>query len=127
AASDRESAEPLRRSGKPVFLAANKVDSNRREEALDLGELYSTGFDVFPLSAEHGRGVDELRDAVAARLPEAAGEQPAEEDKTIHLAVLGRPNVGKSTLLNLLLGEERFVDSAAPGTTPAPVDAAPAW
>ncbi|TMB24053.1 MAG: ribosome biogenesis GTPase Der [Deltaproteobacteria bacterium] len=126
-ASDRELAQLLRRSGKPVFVAANKVDSNRREEALDLGELYSTGFDVFPLSAEHGRGVDELLDAVAARLPEAAGEQPAEEDKTIHLAVLGRPNVGKSTLLNRLLGEERFVASASPGTTRDAVDEELVW
>ena len=126
-ASDRELAQLLRRSGKPVFVAANKVDSNRREEALDLGELYSTGFDVFPLSAEHGRGVDELLDAVAARLPAAAGDQPAEEDETIHLAVLGRPNVGKSTLLNRLLGEERFVASASPGTTRDAVDEELVW
>src|SRR4029077_2447079 len=82
AGPDRELAQLLRRGGKPVFLAANKVASNQREEELDLGELYSTGFDVFPLSAEHGRGVNELLDAVAARLPEAGGEQAGEEDAT---------------------------------------------
>src|SRR5207248_10814085 len=60
AAPDRELAQLLRRGGKPVFLAANKVDSNRREESLDLGELHGMGFDVFPLSAEHGRGVGDL-------------------------------------------------------------------
>jgi GTP-binding protein len=109
-----------------VLVAANKVDSNRREEALDLGELHRTGFDVFPLSAEHGRGVDELMDAVAGKLPET----PAEEEQAqapIHLAVLGRPNVGKSTLLNRLLGEERFVASAMPGTTRDAVDEELTW
>src|SRR4051812_875880 len=120
--ADRELAQLLRRGGKPVFLAANKVDSNRRAEALDLGELHRTGFEVFPLSAEHGRGVDELMDAVAAKLPETPGAGAGEDDRTIHLAVLGRPNVGKSTLLNRLIGEERFVASAMPGTTRDAVD-----
>jgi GTPase len=126
AAPDRELAQLLRRGGKPVFLAANKVDSNRRQEGLDLGELHSTGFDVFPLSAEHGRGVDELMDAVAEKLPEAEGPQE-EDDNTIHLAVLGRPNVGKSTLLNRLLGQERFVAAAMPGTTRDAVDEELVW
>jgi len=122
AGADRELAQLLRRGGKPVFLAANKVDSNRREAGLDLGELHATGFDVFPLSAEHGRGVDELMDAVAATLPETPEAESGQDDRTIHLAVLGRPNVGKSTLLNRLLGEERFVASASPGTTRDAVD-----
>ena len=122
AGADRELAQLLRRGGKPVFLAANKVDSNRREAGLDLGELHATGFDVFPLSAEHGRGVDELMDAVAATLPETPEAESGQDDRTIHLAVLGRPNVGKSTLLNRLLGEERFVASAKPGTTRDAVD-----
>src|SRR5919199_130882 len=99
-AADRELAQLLRRGGKPVFLAANKVDSTRRQEGLDLGELHATGFDVFPLSAEHGRGVDELLDAVAAKLPEAPAARADDEAKTVRLAVVGRPNVGKSTLLN---------------------------
>jgi GTPase len=127
AGPDRELTQLLRRGGKPVFLAANKVDSNRREEALDLGELHGTGFDVFPVSAEHGRGVDELLDAVAAKLPEAPGAEAQEEHKPIHLAVLGRPNVGKSTLLNRLLGEERFVASAMPGTTRDAVNEQLVW
>jgi GTPase len=127
AGPDRELTQLLRRGGKPVFLAANKVDSNRREEALDLGELHGTGFDVFPVSAEHGRGVDELLDAVAAKLPEAPGAEAQEDHKPIHLAVLGRPNVGKSTLLNRLLGEERFVASAMPGTTRDAVNEQLVW
>jgi GTP-binding protein len=125
--ADRELAQLLRRGGKPVFLAANKVDSNKRQGALDLGELHATGFDVFPLSAEHGRGVDELLDAVAAALPEAPVAAADEGEATIHLAVLGRPNVGKSTLLNRLLGEERFVASAMPGTTRDAVDEELIW
>jgi len=123
-AADHELAQLLRRGGKPVFVAANKVDSNKREADLDLGELHAAGFDVFPVSAEHGRGVDELMDAIAQRLPE--GLAP-EEEKKIHLAVLGRPNVGKSTLLNRLLGEERFVASAMPGTTRDAVDEELNW
>src|SRR5207248_2398061 len=121
AGAEHELAQLLRRGGKPVLLAANKVDSNRRESDLDLGELHKAGFDVFPVSAEHGRGVDELMDAIVERLPEA-GDETEPEDQPIHLAVLGRPNVGKSTLLNRLLGEERFVASALPGTTRDAVD-----
>ena len=126
AGAENELAQLLRRGGKPVLLAANKVDSNKREAALDLGELHRTGFDVFPLSAEHGRGVDELMDAIVANLPEAAAEEEPEQ-QPIHLAVLGRPNVGKSTLLNRLLGEERFVASAMPGTTRDAVDQELTW
>lgn len=125
--ADRELAQFLRRGGKPVFLAANKVDSNKREAALDLGELHAEGFDVFPVSAEHGRGVDELMDAMVAKLPQAPEAEAKEGDATIHLAVLGRPNVGKSTLLNRLLGEERFVASAMPGTTRDAVDEELVW
>src|SRR5918912_2505480 len=68
-AADRELAELLRKGGKPVMLAANKIDSERRERDLDVGELHSFGFDVFPVSAEHGRGVAELLDAAVANLP----------------------------------------------------------
>ena len=127
AGAEHELAQILRRGGKPVLLAANKVDSNKREGALDLGELYGTGFDVFPLSAEHGRGVDELMDAIVDRLPAAPDEDEAPEQQPIHLAVLGRPNVGKSTLLNRLIGEERFVASAMPGTTRDAVDQELTW
>ena len=123
--AEQELAQLLRRGGKPVFLAANKVDSNKREAHLDLGELHAAGFDVFPVSAEHGRGVDELLDAVAETLP--ARDDAVEDPARIHLAVVGRPNVGKSTLLNRLLGEERFVASAMPGTTRDAVDEELTW
>ncbi len=126
AGADRELAQILRRGGKPVLLAANKVDSNEREADLDLGDLHALGFDVFPLSAEHGRGVGELLDAAATHLPETPAPE-AESKEDIHLAVLGRPNVGKSTLLNRLLGEERFVASAMPGTTRDAVDEELRW
>src|SRR4051794_11935393 len=124
--ADRDLARILRKGGKPVLLAANKVDSSKRESGLDLGELHSLGFDVFPVSAEHGRGVSDLLDAAMAKLPEAPeGTDSAEEEaerEPIRLAVVGRPNVGKSTLLNRLIGEERFVASAMPGTTRDAVD-----
>jgi GTP-binding protein len=128
ASSDRDLAHILRKGGKPVLLAANKVDSDRREKGLDLGELHSLGFDVFPLSAEHGRGVSDLLDAALARLPGAPALEPEEPEEDsrpkgpLKLAVVGRPNVGKSTLLNRLIGEERFVASALPGTTRDAVD-----
>jgi GTP-binding protein len=120
--SDRDLAGILRKGGKPVLLAANKVDSDRREKNLDLGELHSLGFEVFPLSAEHGRGVSELLDAAVAFLPAADADEEKVPAGPIRLAVVGRPNVGKSTLLNRLIGEERFVASAMPGTTRDAVD-----
>src|SRR5205823_6693587 len=85
AAADRELAALLRKGGKPVLLAANKIDSARRAEAMDLGELHALGFEVFPLSAEHGRGVAELLDATVAKMPPRAAEEeepPAEERET---------------------------------------------
>ena len=224
-AADSEVLQLLRRGGKPVFIAANKMDSWQREQEADLAELYATGMDVFPISAEHNRGVGELLDAVLPHLKDAgfaeekvqgrkarreeeaawreaasaralalagetagsgeageageagevdaagaasfaeagevkdaaalegadeAGDDERDEDEdesdadsggpsegpgdeapgelegpaddTVRLAVLGRPNVGKSTLLNKLLGAERFVASALPGTTRDAVD-----
>jgi GTPase len=133
---DRSIAELLRRSGKPLFVAANKVDSTRTEEDVPLAEFYSLGFgEVFTVSAEHGRGVNELLDAVVTGLglapaeprPEEAEEpQPVLEDAQprgeIRLAIVGRPNVGKSTFVNALLGVERFVVSEVPGTTRDAID-----
>src|SRR6266542_2645259 len=133
---DRAVAELLRRAGKPLFVAVNKVDSPRTEEEIALAEFHALGFgEVHPLSAEHGRGVGELLEAILVRLalpraPPAPEEKPEPEEVTeeerprgdVRLAVVGRPNVGKSTFVNALLGEERFVVSEVPGTTRDAID-----
>jgi GTP-binding protein len=133
---DRSVADLLRRAGKPLFVAVNKVDSARTEEEVELAEFYRLGFgEVHAISAEHGRGVSDLVDAVVEKLglqpaapaPEEA-EEPQEVDEAerpqgdIRLAIVGRPNVGKSTFVNALLGEERFVVSDVPGTTRDSID-----
>ncbi|TMB28423.1 MAG: GTP-binding protein, partial [Deltaproteobacteria bacterium] len=94
--ADQELARILRKGGKPVLLAANKVDSDRREKNLDLGELHALGFDVFPVSAEHGRGVSDLLDAAVTHLPEPpeGSEEEQGQKGPVRLAVVGRPNVG---------------------------------
>jgi GTP-binding protein len=139
---DRAVADLLRRSRKPFFVAVNKVDTSKTEGEIPLAEFYELGFgEVFPVSAEHGRGTDELLEAIVAAL----GIQPAppppefepfaeEEDEPeevsedqrptgdIRIAIVGRPNVGKSTFVNSLLGKERFVVSDIPGTTRDAID-----
>ncbi|HXF97218.1 MAG TPA: ribosome biogenesis GTPase Der [Gaiellaceae bacterium] len=116
---DEELAELLRRSRRPVLLVANKVDDPRRDpEAL---EFHRLGFgDPFPVSALHGHGTGDLLDEVVARLP-GRGERPVGEE-AIRVAILGRPNVGKSSLLNALLGQERVIVSEVPGTTRDAID-----
>jgi GTP-binding protein len=121
--SDRDLALMLKRLGKPVTLAVNKADTHTRE---DLAHgFYELGVaDVFPVSAEHGIGVDALLDHVTAAFPRGDGEAepvPAEET-TIKIAIIGRPNVGKSTLLNSLTGLERSIVSPIAGTTRDAVD-----
>ncbi len=117
---DRDIAARLRRSGRPVVVAANKADDPRRRYLLD--ELAEVGFPSFvAISAQHGLGVDELLEAVLAILP-APEEEPPGEEAVARLAIMGRPNVGKSSLLNRLLGDERAVVSERPGTTRDPVD-----
>ncbi len=119
--SDRDLAQMLRRLGKPVSLAVNKIDSKAREGLAH--EFYELGIlNLFPVSAEHGIGVDALLEHVTASFPEdeAGATQAAEE--TIKVAIIGRPNVGKSTLLNALIGEERAIVSPLPGTTRDAVD-----
>jgi GTP-binding protein len=117
---DQEVARLLRRVAKPVVVAVNKVDAKGREAAA--AEVYSLGMDpVVLVSAEHGRGVPELIEALATRLPSASGST-AEEPGPIKIAVVGRPNVGKSSLVNAIAGQERVVVHAEPGTTRDAVD-----
>jgi GTP-binding protein len=129
-AVDSEVAKLLHKSGKPVLVAANKVDS---EGAGAAAEAFSLGFgDVFPVSASHGRGVSQFLDALVARLPETAAATsgtaalPGRDDQTrpIRIAFVGKPNVGKSSLVNCLLGEERVLVHDQPGTTRDPIDTA---
>ena len=138
-AVDRSVADLLRRAGKPLFVAVNKVDSAQTEGEAPLADFFELGFgEVHAVSAEHGRGVGELVDAVVERLglpraqPPPEGEdgdgEPAEVAEEarpsgdVRLAVVGRPNVGKSTFVNALAGEERFVVSEVPGTTRDAID-----
>lgn len=168
---DEEITAMVRRSGKPLFLIVNKLDSRRREEEGFLFEFHRFGADrLFPVSAEHGLGFDDLLDGILEEIPHAplakreeaeledeglelpeegfdegaladegegerasaedggalvsaAEEAQALENEPIRLAIIGRPNVGKSTLINQLIGEERFVTSPIAGTTRDPVDA----
>jgi GTPase len=111
----------LRRAGKPVVLAANKVDDERGE--LEAAVLWSLGIgEPHPVSAVHGRGSGDLLDAVLAALPDAPAERDAVARGPRRVALLGRPNVGKSSFLNQLAGEQRAVVDDAAGTTRDPVD-----
>ncbi|MDP3767373.1 MAG: ribosome biogenesis GTPase Der, partial [Dehalococcoidia bacterium] len=117
-AADEDVAEVLRRAGKPVFLLANKVDNEaRRESAV---QFYELGLgEPMPVSAQHGIGVADVLDRVLEALPPSPAEAPAEAAR---LAIIGRPNVGKSMLLNAILGEERVIVSEVPGTTRDAID-----
>ncbi len=120
---DEELARLLRTTGKRVLVVANKTDATRLES--DAGEFYRFGFsEVFPVSAEQGIGIGELLDDVVAHFGEGAELQPERQarPKEIRLAIVGRPNVGKSSLLNQLLGEERMIVSPVAGTTRDAID-----
>ncbi|MGE5654431.1 MAG: ribosome biogenesis GTPase Der [Bacillota bacterium] len=117
--SDREIAEILRRAQKPVVLAVNKVDS--REISQGVYEFYQLGLgDPIEVSAVNGLNTGDLLDAIVERLP--AQEQDPYEDDTLRICFIGRPNVGKSSLVNAVLGEERVIVSDIPGTTRDAVD-----
>ncbi|OHV36989.1 MULTISPECIES: ribosome biogenesis GTPase Der [Pseudofrankia] len=119
--ADEAVARVLQRSGHPVVLAANKVDDQRLES--DTAALWSLGLgEPYPVSALHGRGSGDLLDAVLVALPEAPPERFEEEDGPRRVALVGRPNVGKSSLLNRLAGEERSLVHDVAGTTRDPVD-----
>jgi GTP-binding protein len=114
---DEAIAARLRRAGKRVVLVANKMEGSHD----GLGEFARLGFgEMMPLSAEHGQGIGDLLDVALAGLPRV--EVPEEERPPLRIALVGRPNVGKSSLLNRLLGEERAVVSPIPGTTRDAVD-----
>jgi GTP-binding protein len=134
-AVDADVAKVLRQSGHPVLVAANKVDAGSVEAAA--AEAFGLGFpDVFPISASHGRGIGDLLDAVVARLPKSAttavtppatsetadGDASDSPSGPLRLAFIGKPNVGKSSLVNCLLGEERVLVHDQPGTTRDPID-----
>jgi GTPase len=117
---DERYARSLRRSDVPTLLVANKVDSDRQEPLVH--ELYTLGLgDPHPVSARHGRGTGDLLDEVLALLPPAP-DAAADETGIPHVAIVGKPNVGKSSLFNRLLGEERSIVDAVPHTTRDAVD-----
>ncbi|MFN0171194.1 MAG: ribosome biogenesis GTPase Der [Bryobacteraceae bacterium] len=119
-APDQDLARMLRRLGKPVSLAVNKIDTEKRE--ILTHEFHALGIgDVFPVSAEHGLGVDSLLEHITAGLP-VIEEQPESAQRRIRVAIIGRPNVGKSTLLNALTGADRAIVSPVAGTTRDAVD-----
>jgi len=116
---DHEVADQLRRSNKPVIVVANKADSWRGEA--QAGEFYSLGLgDVHAVSALAGHGTGDLLDAIVGALP--AEPEPEAESQEARIAIVGRPNVGKSSFLNTLAGEERAVVSETPGTTRDTID-----
>ena len=116
---DEEIGAILRRSSKPVVLCVNKVEST--EQAWEASvDFYSLGLgDPIPVSAEHGRNIGDLLDHVVAHFPEDAD---VSEDDSVKIAIVGRPNVGKSSLVNKILGEERVIVSDIPGTTRDAID-----
>ena len=117
--ADEQVIQRLRKTSKPVIYSVNKIDNPKLGEALD--EYHRLGMDApLPLSALHGSGVQALKEAIIAHLP--ASEETVEEEERIRLAVIGRPNVGKSSWVNSILGFERVLVSSEPGTTRDVID-----
>lgn len=117
---DREIVEVLRKVKKPIFYSVNKIDGPKAKDRIY--EFYQLGIDpIYPVSAEHGYGIDDLMEEICSLLPRSKYTEEVEE-KLPKITVLGRPNVGKSTLINTLLDKERLVTSELPGTTRDPID-----
>jgi len=133
--ADADAVDLLRRSGKPVFFAVNKLDGDKQEPAL--ADFFSLGLDLlFPISTAHGRGISDLMDAVTAAFPRPEKEEgetegvPSvrpEREAPLRVAIVGRPNVGKSSLLNRLVGFERSIVDSTPGTTRDAIDSLIEW
>ena len=118
-AQDEEVAHVLRRTKKPIVLGVNKIDSPQRE--VDIYDFYNLGLgDPIPLSASNLMNIGDLLDAVVASFPENIEDE--HDDDEIRIAVIGRPNVGKSSIVNKILGEERVIVSDVPGTTRDAID-----
>lgn len=118
-ASDEDVAKMLRKIDKPVFFLVNKVDGEKQE--LGASEFYALGIDkIYSISAEHGRGINDLIDNLEPLLPPAPDK--SEQEDEVRMAVIGRPNVGKSSLVNRLLGYDRVVANPTSGTTRDSID-----
>ena len=116
---DEEISVYLRNIGRPVFVAANKAETRKVED--EAGEFYQFGFELTPVSAEHGTSVGDLLDKLVDAL-DFDEHEPVEQTDEVRLAIIGRPNVGKSSLLNQILGEERVIVSPIAGTTRDAID-----
>jgi len=125
-AADETVAEILRRTNKPIVVAANKADTLKVE--VDAFEFYALGLgEVFAISAIHGAGVGDMLDAVTSFIKEIPDLEDDEADQHLKIAIIGRPNAGKSTLLNKLIGEERVITSPIAGTTRDAIDTDIMW
>jgi GTPase len=117
---DQELARVLRGTGKPFVIAVNKIDATSQE--VNAAVFHSIGVPIFPIAAEHGTGVDDLLDYALSKVSVVQSVEEEKNHDIIEVAIIGRPNVGKSTLLNRLAGEERSIVSPIPGTTMDNVD-----